>query len=199
MSLLSGNTIGIENLLDDVEKVIMGSINDSLAFVYTARAPQDEERAAQRGEVYLKIEYDQVAPNHIYVGWVPSFVDQEVSLESYPYLAFTWENYMPDPEDAGQDHRTVTRQALTIHALVTATQKEGPEIAFRRAVRMSEAVFISLASDPSMQKKLSGLSNPTSAQPSVPFVTQYNGHGDKFWFQAVGTSYAVKSYSSQYD
>ena len=72
------------------------------------------------------------------------------------------------------------------------------DIVFRRAVRMGEAVHLVLHSDPGTNRLLAGSSNPTRGQQSLPWTYQHNGIGENFWFQAVGTTYAIKSYTGPY-
>jgi hypothetical protein len=189
---------GVEELLEDIEAVLMRDINQALDTVYQRREPSDVLRAQRRGVPYEAIKYDYVPPSHFHIGNFPSLVLEEVPPEAYPYIVITIEDYTPDQEDARSDHVNVYRQTLATHALAKALPEEGSDIVFRRAVRMGEAIYISLASDPHMQKLLSGLSNPVRGQHSIPWTYQHEGHGDKFWFQAVGTNYAIKSHTTSY-
>jgi hypothetical protein len=148
---------------------------------------------------YIPLTYDDIPPDHFHTGNFPSLVLEEVPEEAYPYIVLTVEDYIPDIEDARQDHLNVFRENLVIHCLAHATPEEGSEVVFRRAVRMAEAVYLCFASDPTMQSALSGISNPTRGQHSIPWTYQFKGRGENHWFQAVGTSYAIKNYSSMYD
>ena len=114
---------------------------------------------------------------------------------------------MPEAEDIRMDQMSVFRSGFTVHCLVKSEPQgtlEGvsvdgaSDIVFRRAVRMGEAVHLVLHSDPDTSRMLSGSSNPTRGQQSLPWTYQHNGVGANFWFQAVGTSYTIKSYTGPY-
>ena len=204
---LSETSIGTEELLAIIESAIIRDINDALFAIYERRAPADAERAALRGEAYIPLTYEEIPPNHVYVGNFPSLVLEEVGPEAYPYIAVTVEDYMPEAEDTRLDHVDVFRSGFTIHCLAKSEPQgnlEGvnidgaSDIVFRRAVRMGEAVHLVLHQDPGTSRLISGASNPTRGQQSLPWTYQHNGVGEKFWFQAVGTSYAIKSYTSPY-
>lgn len=189
---------GVEELLDEVEQALQTRVNDALAEVYERRQIADEARAQWRGVNYVPIEYDPIPKHHFHTGNFPKLVLEEVPREGYPYIVLMIEDYAPDAEDARQDHMNVFRDALSVHCLASASPEEGSEVVFRRAVRMGEAVYLALGSDPAMQKRLSGFSNPVRGQPSVPWTYKQKGRGDSWWFQAIGTSYAIKTYTSMH-
>jgi hypothetical protein len=207
------SALGTEEILDVVERVIITDINPALATVYERRVPADQARAELRGEPYVPLEYEDVPPNHVWIGNFPSVVLEEVGPEAYPYIAVTTEDYSPDAEDIRLDQLSVFRQAFTVHCLVKAAP-EGPydsgieydphlidpasNVVFRRAVRMSEAVFLALGSNPESARLFSGFSNPVRGQHSLPWTYQHKGRGPNFWFQAVGTSYAIKAYTTMH-
>lgn len=202
--------IGTEEVLDAVEAVIITDINDCLAVVYERRTTPDQKRAELRGEPYLPLEYEEVPPSHVWIGNFPSLVLEEVGPEAYPYIAVTVEDYSPDVEDARLDQLNSYRVPFTVHCLAKAapvdtdstirdqphTVDPGASDVFRRCVRMSEAVFIALGSNPETARLISGFSNPVRGQHSLPWNYQHKGRGPNFWFQAVGTSYAIKTYTS---
>ncbi|HWI67538.1 MAG TPA: hypothetical protein VNS88_04095 [Nitrospiraceae bacterium] len=204
---LSESAIGTEELLDIIESAIIRDINDALAAVYERREAGDVARAELRGEEYTPLTYEEIPPSHVYVGNFPSLVLEEVGPEAYPYIAVTPEDYMPEAEDIRLDQRHVFRSGFTVHCLVKSEPQGNlagvnidgaSDIVFRRAVRMGEAVHLVLHSDPSTSRLISGSSNPTRGQQSLPWTYQHNGVGANFWFQAVGTSYAIKSYTGPY-
>jgi len=209
---LSESAIGTEELLDIIESAIIRDINDALAAVYERRAEGDMARAELRGEEYAPLEYEEVPASHVYVGNFPSLVLEEVGPEAYPYIAVTPEDYMPEAEDIRMDQTHVFRSGFTVHCLAKAVPEEplpqgdfsgvsingASNIVFRRAIRMGEAVHLVLHSDPSTSRLISGSSNPTRGQQSLPWTYQHNGVGANFWFQAVGTSYVIKSYTGPY-
>src|SRR4051812_5798746 len=100
MARVYSNSLGIEDLLDEMEMVIMSDINEALAEVYERRGVMDQERAQRRNLPYEALEYDELGADHIYIGYVPSFVREEVPPSTYPYIALTWDDYSPDAEDA---------------------------------------------------------------------------------------------------
>lgn len=198
MPRIAFKSTGVEELLDEVEILLMRDLNDALAYVYEQREQMDRARAERRGMTYQPIEYAEVPREHFHTGNFPSFVLSEVPKEDYPYVVLTVEDWAPDAEDARSDHVNVYRDALSVHCLASATPVEGSEVVYRRALRMGEAVFISLGSDPQMQTRLSGFSNPVRGQHSIPWTAQEKGRGDDYWFQSVGQSYAIKSYTSMH-
>jgi hypothetical protein len=204
---LSESAIGTEELLDIIESAIIRDINEALAAIYERREDGDIARAALRGEEYVALTYEEIVPSHVYVGNFPSLVLEEVGPEAYPYIAVTPEDYMPEAEDIRMDQTHVFRSGFTVHCLAKAEPQgtlEGvnidgaSDIVFRRAVRMGEAVHLVLHSDPGTSRLISGSSNPTRGQQSLPWTYQHNGQGPNFWFQAVGTSYTIKSYTGPY-
>ena len=198
MSRVFARSTGVEELLDEVEIVLMRNINPALAEVYERRELADRARAERREIPYVPIERDDIPVAHFHTGNFPSLVLEEVPKEAYPYVVITVEDYAPDAEDPRQDHMNVYREALSVHCLAQASPAEGSEVVFRRAVRMGEAVFLSLGSDAAMQSRLSGFSNPVRGQHSVPWTYNHKGRGKDWWFQAVGTSYAIKNYTSMH-
>lgn len=204
---LSEITIGTEELLDIIESAIIRDINEALVAIYARREAGDVARAELRGEEYVPLTYEEITPSHVYVGNFPSLVLEEVGPEAYPYIAVTVEDYMPDAEDARLDHVDVFRNGFTVHCLaksesqgdINGVNMDGAsDIVFRRAIRMGEAVHLALHQDPGTSRLISGSSNPTRGQQSLPWTYQHNGQGPNFWFQAVGTSYAIKSYTGSY-
>ena len=204
---LSESLLGTEDILAVVESAIIRDINEALEVVYERREQLDQERAALRNEPYVPLEYEEIEPNHVYVGNFPSLALEEVGPEAYPYIAITVEDYTPEAEDVRQDHTSVYRSGFTVHCLAKSAPQgdlndvgidTASDYVFRRAVRMGEAVFLVLNQDPAASRLISGMSNPTRGQQSLPWTYQHNGIGPSFWFQAVGTTYVIKSYTNPY-
>jgi len=202
---LSEELVGTEELLDMIESAIIQNVNDALSTVYERRAPLDQARAELRGEDYVPLEYEDVPASHVWAGNFPSTVLEEVGPEAYPYIAITLDDYIPDAEDLQLDHVSVFRNGFTVHSLAKADPEgvvngQGIDPAsdkvLRRAVRMSEAVHLVLNHDPVTSRLISGVSNPTRGQHSLPWRYQREGVGPNLWFQAVGTTYAIKSYTA---
>jgi hypothetical protein len=207
------SAIGTEEILDVIERVVITDINPALAAVYERRVPLDQARAELRGEPYVPLEYEDVPPEHVWIGNFPSVVLEEVGPEQYPYVAVTTDDYSPDAEDIRLDQTSSYRLGFTVHCLAKATPEDGinsgidydphgidpaSSLVFRRAVRMSEAVFLALGSNSETARLIQGFSNPVRGQQSIPWRYQHKGRGPNFWFQAVGTSYAVKAYTTMH-
>lgn len=200
MSRVIQSGLGAEEFLDDIEVALIQGINDNLAVVYSRMEARDRARAVRRGVQYEPIEYEKMSPDHFHVGWFPRLSMEEVPSELYPYIVLAIEDMAPDAESARQDHMRVFRQALAIHSLASATVDEGSEIVYRRAIRMAEAVDLTLTSNPTTNRVLSGLPNPVRGQSSIPFTYREKGRVDqKNWFQSVGLSYAIKIYTTNLD
>ena len=211
--LVEDLAIGTEEVLDVIEAVIITDINDCLETVYDRRVERDKARADLRGEPYVPLMFEDVPPSHVWIGNFPSTILEEVGPEHYPYIAVTIEDYAPDVEDARLDQMNSYRVPFTVHCLARVSPDEMDDLdsteidqqhpvdhaasdVFRRAVRMSEAVFVALGSNPQTARLISGFSNPVRGQHSLPWTYQHKGRGPNFWFQAVGTSYAIKTYTS---
>lgn len=193
------SALGLEEIFDVVAIAIISDVNSALETVYERRLPLDQALAEARGIDFDSFDYEEIPATHVHIGNFPSLAFDEVAPDEYPYIALTLEDYSPDPEDALQDHMNVFRDGIVVHCLSRASEAEGPEIVFRRSCRMAEAVFIVLASNSSTQKMLSGLSNPVRGRPSIPWRYQSEGYGENGWFQAIGTQYQIKSYTSMID
>jgi hypothetical protein len=196
MPQVINSALGLEEIFDVIALVIIEDINPALEKVYERRFDLDKTMAEAKGIDFEPIDYEEVPSDHIHVGNFPSLVFDSVPVKEYPYIALTLEDYSPDPEDALQDHMNVFRDGIVVHCLSVASELEGPEIVFRRSCRMAEAVFIALASNNQTQRMLSGLSNPVRGRPSIPWRYQFEGYGDNYWFQAIGTQYQIKSYTT---
>jgi len=190
---------GTEELLDVVEEVLIRDIDSALAEVYERMVESDMARAERRQVEYIPMTYDQVPPSHFHTGNFPSLVLNEVPKDAYPFIVLTIEEYAPSAIDSDMDQVNVYREALVIHCLAKANPEEGSEVVFRRAIRMGEAVYLSLASEPSLRTALAAFVNPVRSQPSIPWTAQEDGHGEDFWYQAVGTTYGLTNRTTMAD
>lgn len=192
-------TIDQEVMLDDIEDVLVVDLNDALAQVYAGLEARDIARAERRGVEYVPLTYDEVPPDHYHVGNFPRQVLKDVPNELYPYIVLAVEDMVPDAESASQDHMVVFRQALAVHSLAMASEDEGSEVVYRRALRMGVAVHTVLMSNRRTGSMLQGVVNPTRGQASIPWTYREGGRNDKrAWYQAVGLSYAIKLYTSRF-
>ena len=95
---------------------------------------------------------------------------------------------------------SVFRQALAVHSLASATEEEGSEFVYRRALRMGEAVHLVMSTNPTCKRLLKGMPNPTRGQSSIPWTYRTQGrNNNRAWYQAVGLTYAIKIYTTSYD
>lgn len=198
MAGIISKSTGVEEVLDAVETVLIRDINDALDEVYQRQAPADIARAARREVEYVPIEYEYVPPDHFKAGNFPSLALDDVPRDAYPYIVLTTETYTPNAEGGLLDEVNVYNDAVVVHCLAASSEEEGSELAFRRSVRMGEAVFISLMSS-ELARRLDASNNPIRGQQSIPWRGQFEGHGDNWWFQSCGTFYSVKTYTTQYD
>lgn len=191
--------LGTEAMLDDIEVALQVEINPALAAVYDALAERDEKRALRRGVPYVPMEPVDIPVDHFHVGNFPRMVLEEVPGEMYPYIVLAIEDATPDSEAGSQDHQVVFRQALAVHSLASASNEEGSEVVYRRAMRMGEAVHLVMSTNPTCKRLLRGIPNPTRGQSSIPWTYRTNGRNqNRAWYQAVGLSYAIKIYTTSY-
>ena len=192
-------TIDTEAILDGIEMALQSDLNDALVVVYAGLAERDEARALRRGIPYVAMTYDDVPQDHYHVGNFPRQTLNDVPNEFYPYIVLAIEDLVPDAESGNQDHMVVLRQALAVHSLAMASEEEGSEIVYRRALRMGVAVHTVLMSNPTTSQMLKGLVNPTRGQSSIPWTYRADGRNSgRAWYQAVGLSYAIKLYTSRF-
>lgn len=190
--------IGIEALVDDISGTLRAKLNAQLDVQAAKWAPLDQARAAEAGVSYTPITLEPVDPASFHVGNVPSLVRDDLALDDYPYVAVTFEDAAPDPENDRHDHMNVLRDALTIHAIAKAEKSaDGAEIVFRRAARMAEAIYAVVMGDSKLSRMLTGVSNPMRVELSQPFLFNPEGLEDQDWFWlAAGTQYAIKNYTT---
>jgi hypothetical protein len=192
--------LGTEGMLDDIEIALQAEINEALQAVYDYLEPRDQQRAIRRGTPYTPLEPVDIPVDHFHVGNFPRMVLEEVPGEMYPYVVLAIEDAVPDTEYGSQDHISVFRQALAVHSLAEATEEEGSEVVYRRALRMGEAVHLVMSTNQVCRRLLKGMPNPTRGQSSIPWTYRTNGRNqNRAWYQAVGLTYAIKIYTSSYD
>ena len=197
---LGDTALGTEAMLDDIEIALSGEVNEALERVYDALALRDEARAFRRGVDYVPMAPVEIPPEHFHVGNFPRMVLEEVPGEMYPYIVLALEDNAPDSESGSQDHVQVFRQVLAVHSLAAATDEEGSECVYRRAIRMAEAVHLVMSTNPICKQLLRGLPNPARGQSSIPWTYRTNGrNANRNWYQAVGLTYAIKIYTTSYD
>lgn len=198
MPIVSTN-IDAEAMLDDIEMVLQDGLNEALVVVYANLEARDQARAERRGIEYVPLTYADVPNDHYHVGNFPRQVLKDVPAELYPYIVLAVEDMVPDAESANQDHMSVFRQQLAVHSLANASEEEGSEVVYRRALRMGVAVHTVLMSNSVTSRMLSGVVNPARNQASIPWTYREGGRNEnRAWYQAVGLSYAIKLYTSRF-
>lgn len=190
--------LGIEDLVDLVVVTLEDKLNARLESEAALRAPKDQERAERRNVDYVPIELEPVSPTAFHVGSLPSLVSDDLPLDDYPYVAVTFDDATPDPEDASEDHRNVYRDMLMVHSVAKASLRDGAEVCWRRAARMAESAHAVVMGDSSLAGMLRGASNPMRALMSEPFKFSPSGieGADHEWFWvSAGAMYVVKNYT----
>jgi hypothetical protein len=201
---LGAQALGTEAMLDDIEMVLQAEINPALKAIYDALAARDLAREVRRNPAYDVATHVPMQPvdipvDHFHVGNFPRMVLEEVPSEMYPYIVLAIEDAIPDAESSTEDHMSVFRQSLAVHSLASASEEEGSEVVYRRAMRMGEAVHLVFATNPVCKKFLKGVPNPTRGQSSIPWTYRANGRNqNRAWYQAVGLTYGVKIYTTSY-
>lgn len=188
--------LGIEDLVDLMSDTMEDKLNTALDRQFANREPKDQARADRRGVDYVPITLPHVDPTSFYVGSIPSLIRDDLPDSAYPYVAVTFDDATPDPENERQDHRNVYRETLMVHTIAKATLVEGPEFAFRRAARMAEAAYSVVMGDGQLKRLVQGVSNPMRALISEPFRVSLDGNdANDFYWQAAGTQWVAKSYT----
>lgn len=179
------------------------SFNDQLAVQQEIWDELDKARADR-----LNVDWEQVVLEEVpatprdefptgnyHIGSIPSFVMSDDRVDNYPMLVVMPGRTVPDPEDASADQYDVYQNAVAIHAFGRAAPEEGPEVAYRRVMRMAEAVHSVVKSAP-LRRIVSGVSGPALVERSEPwFFPALDGHGEDWCWQAVMHQYQIKNYS----
>lgn len=201
---LGTTALGTEAMLDDIEAALQAEVNLALKAVYDALEVRDLAREVRRNPAYDVTNHQPMEPvdipvDHFHVGNFPRMVLEEVPSEMYPYIVLAIEDAIPDAESGRQDHVNVFRQSLAVHSLASATEEEGSEVVYRRAMRMGEAVNLVMSTNPTCKRLLKGMPNPTRGQSSIPWTYRKQGRNEnRAWYQAVGLTYAIKIYTTSY-
>lgn len=201
-SLLEG--LGAEQVIDEVFLVMREQFNDALAVQQELGDVYDQQRADRLGVAWqqLLLEEVSVVPSgtefpygNYHVGSIPSFVQTDDRVDRYPMLVVAPGRTVPDAEDASADQYDVYLNAVAIHCFARANPTEGPEVAYRRAMRMAEAVH-QVVNSTTLRRLVSGVSGPSLVDRSEPwFFPATDGHGEDWCWQAVMHQYQVKNYS----
>jgi hypothetical protein len=103
----------------------------------------------------------------------PAWCSKKCLARCTPYVVLAIEDALPDSENARQDHVSVFRQALAVHSLASATEEEGSEIVYRRALRMGEAVHLVMSRNMTCKRLLRGNAEPDTGSILNPVDVPY--------------------------
>lgn len=198
-TLLEG--LGTEEITDLVDVVMRDTINDAIAYQEERMQEHDAMRAAALGVPHVPLTVERIPPGNFHVGAIPSFVQTEDRVEAYPMLVTRNGRTTPDAEHARMDGYGVYQNALMIDTFARCDpdEAEGPqraEIAWRRAMRMAEAVHHVICTDPRVARKVAGVAGPILVERSEPwYFMAVDGHGEDWVWVAVMHMYQIKNYS----
>ena len=193
-SILMG--LGAEEIVDEAFLVVRESLNDAIAAQKTRWDDMDKTRATRMGSVWSQLVVEEVPADNFHIGSIPSFVQTDDRVAHYPMVVVTPGRTIPDGEDARMDHYSVYQNAVSFHSFARANPEEGAEVAYRRAMRMAEAVHRVVHLERGLRQLVAGVSGPILVDRSEPwFFPAEDGHGEDWCWMAVMHQYQVKNYS----
>lgn len=193
--------LGIEEVVDDLEIILIAEVNDAILVVNDRLEERDQARAARRGIPYEPLTVESIDAAHFHTGSIPSFIQREDRRQFYPLIAIVPGRIAPHPESAAMDNYDIFNDFVSVHTFAKATPEEGDkyrqaEIGYRRAVRYAEAVYHVVRTHRKLRSMLSGLTNPLQALISEPwYVTPTDGIGEDWCWLAAGAEYQIKNNS----
>jgi hypothetical protein len=188
--------LGTEKLVDKIVDVMRLKLNDALSYQQEIGNSYDIARAEEFELEPDTIALELVQPQNFHAGILPSFIQNNDRVENYPLVAVVPGRTAPDPEDAAADQYSVLQNAISIHSFARANPKEGENVAYRRAMRMAEAVHQVITTDNQVRRYVEGVSGPQVVDRSEPyFFPAGDGHGEDWCWFAVMHMYQVKNYS----
>lgn len=195
--------LGTEEIIDEVFVTVRSRFNDMLAIQQDLGDERDKELAQRLGVDWEQVVLEEVPVEprdgfpygNYHIGSIPSFVQIEDRVDHYPMIVVMPGRTTPDPEDASADQYNIYSNAVAIHCFARANPQDGPEVCYRRAMRMAEAVHqLTISTD--LRKIVSGVSGPLLVDRSEPwFFPAQDGHGEEWCWQAVMHQYQIKNYS----
>lgn len=193
-SILQG--LGTEEIVDEAFLIMRDVFNEVVALQQERWDALDQRRAVRMGITIPQIIVEPVPLDNFHVGSIPSFVQTEDRETHYPMVVVTPGRTIPSAEDAAMDHYNVYQNAIAFHSFARGNVVEGPEIAYRRAMRMAEAVHHVVHSNRELRRMVAGLSGPVLVDRSEPwFFPSEDGHGEDWCWMAVMHQYQIKNYS----
>jgi hypothetical protein len=196
--------LGTERIVDETFAVLREQLNAALKYQQAEGDITDAALADRLGVPYmpLVIELVDTTPRqgfpygNFHIGSIPSFVQTDDRVVNYPMVVVMPRRTVPDAEHAMSDQIGVYNSAVEIHCFGRANPTEGAEVAYRRSMRMAEAVHQVVSTDRSLRALVAGVSGPALVDRSEPWLfPSEDGHGDDWFWQAVMHQYQVKNYS----
>lgn len=196
--------LGTEEVVDEVFLVLRDSLNSAIESQQARMDEIDQERAARLGIPLERLVIEPVDVTsrpgfpfgNFHVGSIPSFVQDGDRVENYPMVAVTAGRTVP-AGDGLVDQLRVFNNAVSIHSFGRANPQEGPEVAYRRVMRMAEAVHQIVHGHPQLRDLLQGVQGPTLVERSEPWLFPVgDGHGEDWCWMAVMHQYQIKNYST---
>jgi hypothetical protein len=193
-SVLEG--LGTEAVVDEIFLVLRERLNDAIAYQQARWDAHDQARATRLGVGWEQLLIEPVEPDNFHSGVLPSFIMEDDRVEAYPLVAVTPGTTIPDAENVTFDQIDVYNNAVVVHAFGRGNPTEGAEVAYRRSMRMAEAVHQIIHTDRSLKKIIKGVSAPQLVNRSEPWkFPAGDGHGEDWVWMAVAHQYQVKNYS----
>lgn len=188
--------LGSELVVDEMFIVMRNQLNDAIAYISDGMVENDQLFSAQVGRDFSPLVVEPIPADNFHIGDIPSFVQTDDRVSNYPMAVVMPGATLPDAENAGADQYDVFTTAVQIHVFARANPAEGPEVAYRRSMRMAEAVH-RVVKTTALWHIVAGVSGPQLVTRSEPwFFPAEDGHGDDWCWRAVMHQYQIKNYST---
>lgn len=196
--------LGSELVVDEIFLVMREELNNAITDISDDLDSVDQAFASRAGIEYVALEMELVDDTprggdfpfgNFHIGDIPSFVQTEDRVANYPMVVVMPGVTTPDPENITADQYDVYGTQVQIHVFSRANPAEGPLVAYRRSMRMAEAVH-QVVKTTNLWHLVAGVSGPQLVQRSEPwFFPSEDGHGEDWCWRAVMHQYQVKNYS----
>lgn len=186
--------LGIEELVDVVLGVLRDKMDEAIAYQQTKGNARDLSNWIAIGndpDDFLATTLDAVPVSNFHAGSLPSFIQSDDRTENYPLVAVVPGRIAPDPEDVMMDQMGVVQNFVSIHVFAKASD---PNLSWRKAIRMAEAVFQITSGDLRINKKIRKTPNNVIFSEPWKFYANGEDHGSELWWFAIGTEYQIKNY-----
>lgn len=205
------STFGMEEVGNQTLVVIAQNINTQINILNAKYAAMDSQIASELGRTYVPVVMEQVPTDNIQLGEGKDVVEEVFDITNeFPRINII----SSQARDTGQggDHMAIYGVSLAIECWVKSSPTEGPEMVFKRATRMVEAVHSSILKFPNLNGLILNLD--TSAQaivspiirkdlhdPNVNLDTVFlnrEDHHNGWYLCGGGVQYNIKKNSSLY-